>query len=125
MWVAVALALVAAAFSRFALVLAIPVFAWLVLRERPAGERTRAAIGFGAVLALGAALWIAYNQARWGVWYDIGYSAWYHQDGAGSPEGSPFQLRYFPYHQFWSFSSSSRSFNGPGRSWCRDTTVSR
>src|SRR5580692_2378935 len=50
----VALALVAAAFSRFSLVLAIPVFAWLVLRDRDAGERRRAAIGFGAVVALGA-----------------------------------------------------------------------
>jgi hypothetical protein len=98
----VAAALVGAAFSRFALVLAIPVFAWLVLRERTPGERRRAAVGFGAVIALGAVLWIAYNQARWGVWYDIGYTAWYHQDAVGSPVGSPFQLRYFGY-QLWSF----------------------
>jgi hypothetical protein len=98
----VALALAGAAFSRFALVLAIPVFAWLVLRDRAPRERTRAALGFGAVIALGAVLWVAYNQARWGVWYDIGYTAWYHQDSAGSPEGSPFQLRYFGY-QLWSF----------------------
>ena len=98
----VALALVAAAFSRFALVLAIPVFAWLVLRDRAADERRRAAIGFGAVVALGAVVWVAYNQARWGVWYDIGYTAWYHGDSAGSPDGSPFQLKYFTY-QLWSF----------------------
>ena len=98
----VGLALVAAVFSRFALVLAIPVFAWLVLRERTPDERRRAAIGFGAVIAAGAVLWVAYNQARWGVWYDIGYAAWYHQDSAGSPAGSPFQLRYFTY-QLWSF----------------------
>lgn len=98
----VALALAGAAFSRFALVLAIPVFAWLVLRERVPAEQRRAALGFGAVIALGAALWVAYNQARWGVWYDIGYTAWYHQDSAGSPDGSPFQLRYFGY-QLWSF----------------------
>ncbi len=98
----VALALVAAAFSRFALVLAIPVFAWLVLRERAPVERRGAAIGFGAVVAAGAVLWVAYNQARWGVWYDIGYTAWYHQDSAGAPLGSPFQLRYFSY-QLWSF----------------------
>jgi hypothetical protein len=93
----VALALVAAAFSRFALVVAIPVFAWLVLRDRVPAERHRAAIGFGAVVAVGAVLWVAYNQARWGVWYDIGYTAWYHQDGAGSPDGSPFRLEYFTY----------------------------
>jgi hypothetical protein len=98
----VALALVAASFSRFSLVLAVPVFAWLVLRDRTAPERRRAAMGFGSVVVLGAVLWVAYNQARWGVWYDIGYTAWYHQDSAGSPEGSPFQLRYFPY-QLWSF----------------------
>jgi hypothetical protein len=98
----VALALVAAAFSRFSLVLAVPVCAWLVLRDRPAPERRRAALGFGAVIALGIAVWVAYNYARWGVWYDIGYTVWYHQDSAGSPVGSPFQLRYFPY-QLWSF----------------------
>jgi hypothetical protein len=98
----VALALVGAAFSRFSLVLAIPVFAWLVLRERAPEERRRAAIGFAAVVALGAVLWVAYNQARWGVWYDIGYTEWFHQDSAGSPVGSPFRLRYLPY-QLWSF----------------------
>jgi hypothetical protein len=98
----VALVLVAAVFSRFALVLATPVFAWLVLRDRAPGERRRAAIGFGAVIALGVVLWVVYNQARWGVWYDVGYTAWYHQDSAGSPAGSPFQLRYFGY-ELWSF----------------------
>jgi hypothetical protein len=98
----IALALVGAAFSRFALVLAIPVFAWLVLRNRTPLERRNAALGFGGVIALGAVAWVAYNQARWGVWYDIGYTAWYHQDSAGSAVGSPFQLRYFPY-QLWSF----------------------
>ena len=82
--------------------LAIPVFAWLVLRERAPGERRRAAIGFAAVAVAGAGLWVAYNQARWGLWYDIGYTAWYHQDSAGAPYGSPFQLQYFPY-QLWSF----------------------
>jgi len=105
----VALALAGAAFSRFALVLAIPVFAWLVLRDRPPAEMRRAAIGFGAVIALAAVLWVAYNQARWGVWYDIGYTEWYHQDGAGSPEGSPFQLRYFGY-QLWSFFVQAPAF---------------
>jgi hypothetical protein len=98
----VALALIGAVFSRFALVMAIPVFVWLVLRDREPGERRRAAIGFGAVIVAGAVLWVAYNQARWGLWYDIGYTAWYHQDSAGSPAGSPFGLRYFTY-QLWSF----------------------
>jgi hypothetical protein len=98
----IALALAGAAFSRFSLVLAIPVFAWLALRDRGPHERRRAAIGFGAVLAAAAVLWVAYNQARWGVWYDLGYASWYHQDSAGDPAGSPFQLRYFTY-QLWSF----------------------
>jgi hypothetical protein len=98
----IALAVAGAAFSRFALVLAIPVFAWLVLRDRTPVERRNAALGFGGIIALAAVAWVAYNQARWGVWYDIGYTEWYHQDSAGSPVGSPFQLRYFPY-QLWSF----------------------
>jgi hypothetical protein len=98
----VALGAVAAVFSRFALVVAVPVYAWLVLRDCDAPARRRAALGFGAVVAAGAVLWVAYNEARWGVWYDIGYTAWYHQDSAGSPVGSPFQLRYLPY-QLWSF----------------------
>jgi hypothetical protein len=98
----VALAAVCAVFSRFALVVAIPVYAWLVLRDRDARSLRNAAIGFALVVAAGAALWVAYNEARWGVWYDIGYTEWYHQDSAGSPVGSPFQLRYLPY-QLWSF----------------------
>ena len=98
----IALALVAAAFSRFALVMAIPVFAWLVLRDRTPQERRAEALGFGSMILLGAVIWVRYNFARWGVWYDIGYTAWYHQDTAGSPVGSPFQLRYFG-HELWSF----------------------
>ena len=98
----VALALVAASFARFSLVLSIPVFAWLVVRERPMAEQRRAALGFAAVVALGLGLWLAYNYARWGVWHDIGYTRWYNEDSAGAPVGSPFQLRYFP-HQLWSF----------------------
>jgi hypothetical protein len=105
----VALALVAAAFSRFSLVLALPVFAWLVLRDRAPDERRNAALGFGAAVAFGAVLWVAYNQARWGLWYDIGYTAWYHQDSVGSPFGSPFQWRYLPY-ELWSFFVQAPAF---------------
>jgi hypothetical protein len=49
-----------------------------------------------------AAFWVIYNLGRWGTWYDIGYTAWYHQDQAGQPFGSPFQLKYFGY-ELWSF----------------------
>ncbi len=93
----VALLAVCAFESRFSLVLAIPIYAYLVLRDRPRAEATREAIGFGAVCIVGAILWVAWNLARWGVPTDIGYTAWYHQDTAGSPYGSPFQLRYFWY----------------------------
>ncbi|HET9030111.1 MAG TPA: hypothetical protein VFN49_08040 [Candidatus Aquilonibacter sp.] len=91
----VALYACAALLSRFDLVLALPVYAYF-LRSR------RSLATYGAVLVPVAALWVAYNVGRWGTWYDIGYTAWYHQDPAGSPVGSPFQLRYFPY-QLWSY----------------------
>jgi hypothetical protein len=98
----VALGAAAAVFSRFSLVLAIPVYAWLVLRERDGAGRRAAALGFGTVIAVATILWLAYNELRWGVWYDIGYTQWYHQDSAGSPGGTPFHLRYLGY-QLWSF----------------------
>ena len=105
----VALGAAGAAFSRFSLVLAVPVYAWLLLRERPEAERRRAVAGFAGVTALAVVAWVAYNEARWGVWYDIGYTAWYHQDSAGSPTGSPFALRYLPYQL--------RSFFVQGPAW--------
>lgn len=57
---------------------------------------------FAAVLVAGAILWALYNRARWGVWTDVGYTNWYHQDEAGMPTGSPFRLEYLP-NQLWSF----------------------
>ncbi len=92
--------------SRFTLVLALPVYAFLLACEPGAlrlGTRWRARIGsFAAVLIPVAALWVWYDVARWGTWYDLGYTTWYHQDQAGSPFGSPFQMQYLPY-QLWSF----------------------
>lgn len=85
-----------AAFSRFSLVLAIPVYAILLWYDAPAEKRRAAFTGFAAAGIFAAALWIFYNYARWGVWYDVGYTAWYHQDQAGSPTGSPFRLSYLP-----------------------------
>jgi hypothetical protein len=90
LWAALAL------FSRFTLVLAIPLYAALLWPDR---ARLRL---FAQALVPVALVWIGYNLARWGTWYDIGYTAWYHQDPAGSPVGSPFQLHYLPY-QLWSF----------------------
>lgn len=84
-----------AVLSRFDAVLALPVYAYLL-------ESRRSLATFGAMLAPFVAFWVIYNLGRWGTWYDIGYTAWYHQDQAGSPVGSPFQLRYFGY-ELWSF----------------------
>ncbi len=92
----VALYACCALLSRFGLVLAVPVYAWMLRPSR------RELASFAAMLVPFAAFWVWYNEARWGVWYDIGYTAWYHQDPAGMPTGSPFRLSYFPY-ELWSF----------------------
>jgi hypothetical protein len=68
--------------------------------ERPFGNATTwrsVTLSFVAVLVPVGILWTWYNFARWGTWNDIGYTAWYHQDQAGLPTGSPFRLEYFPY----------------------------
>ncbi|HZV76774.1 MAG TPA: hypothetical protein VFF63_03325 [Candidatus Babeliales bacterium] len=108
--------------SRFSMVVALPVYAYLLVvlchPQRSAGaavtlsgasesERSRRAKGeglasFATVLAVVAVLWVLYNQARWGTWSDVGYTTWYHQDQVGMPTGSPFRLQYLPY-QLWSF----------------------
>jgi hypothetical protein len=106
----VALWAIAAAGSRFSLVLAIPVYAALLLANDAKPEswrfdraRLRAPlVGFVGVLLAAGALYIAYNLSRWGTIADIGYTSWYHQDSAGSPTGSPFRLQYLTY-QLWSF----------------------
>jgi hypothetical protein len=84
--------------SRFSMALAIPVYGYLLWQP----HRIRSLAAFAGVLAGVALLWVSYNLARWGVWNDIGYTAWYHQDQAGMPSGSPFRLEYLP-NQLWSF----------------------
>ncbi len=84
--------------SRFSMALALPIYAYLLLQP----HRGRRVESFAAVLGGVALLWVAYNFARWGVWNDIGYTAWFHQDQAGMPTGSPFRLEYLP-NQLWSF----------------------
>ncbi|MBV8148853.1 MAG: hypothetical protein JO092_07160 [Candidatus Eremiobacteraeota bacterium] len=96
--------------SRFSLVLALPVYLYLVLSGTPdevatqaEGRRKQTALAsFIFVLVPVVALWLLYNHARWGTWSDIGYTTWYHQDQAGMPTGSPFRLSYLPY-ELWSF----------------------
>jgi len=89
--------------SRFALVMAIPVYGALLFFDAPPAERRRQILIYAATLAPCALLWIGYNEARFGVPYDIGYTLFYHQDQImGSPFGSPFALANFP-TQFFSF----------------------
>lgn len=103
----VAILAACAAESRFTMVLALPIYAamlWLGVGaqkdERP-GQARRVA-SFVVTLVPFVLLWIGYNEARWGVPYDIGYTAWYHQDSAGSPTGSPLRLAYLS-NQLYSF----------------------
>jgi len=98
----VALWAVCALASRFTFVLALPIYAYLLATDGDGlftlSARTRSALlTFGAALVPFAALFVWYNYARWGTWSDIGYTAWYHQDQAGMPTGSPFRLLYLPY----------------------------
>jgi hypothetical protein len=96
----IALLAICAAESRFTMALVIPVYAILLARDPD--RKPVSWIGFGGVIAAAGALWVLYNEARWGTVTDIGYTTWYHQDQAGMPTGSPFRLQYFGY-EFWSF----------------------
>ncbi|HEV2262171.1 MAG TPA: hypothetical protein VGR69_07805 [Candidatus Rubrimentiphilum sp.] len=106
----VAIWALAAAGSRFSLILAVPVYAVLLIATNPQAAslqidraRMRSALaGFLGVLMVGGIGYIAYNLSRWGTVADIGYVTWFHQDQAGSPTGSPFALQYLGY-QLWSF----------------------
>lgn len=107
-WI-VALCAVCATESRFTLVLVLPVYAALLWYR---GQRRAADWAPGiAIVAAAAGLWLWYNMARWGVPYDIGYTAWYHQDSAGLPTGSPFRLQYFGY-ELWSMFAQVPAFIG-------------
>lgn len=88
--------------SRFSLVLAIPVYLYLLLadpqRPRALSQHWRKTVlSACAVLVPVAILWVIYNELRWGTWSDIGYATWYHQDDAGMPTGLPFRLQYLGY----------------------------
>jgi hypothetical protein len=92
--------------SRFSMIGALPVYVYMLLPARTEVDEQRQNVmriaSFASVLVAAGILWTLYNLARWGTWYDIGYTTWYHQDQAGSPTGSPFRLSYLPY-QLWSF----------------------
>jgi hypothetical protein len=94
----VALWACAAVEARFSMVLALPVyFAMLMWPSGVKQNFTRTAAPFLGIVAIFVTAWIGYNELRWGLPTDIGYTNWYHQDSAGSPTGSPFDLRYFAY----------------------------
>ncbi len=100
--------------SRFSLLLALPVYAYLLATDpdrplSPGRNAVRALLSFAGALIPFAVLWVLYNEMRWGTWNDIGYTAWYHQDQAGMPTGSPFQLQYLGYQL--------QSFFVQGPSW--------
>jgi hypothetical protein len=88
--------------SRFALVMAIPIYGALLALDAPPAERRRTLLTFAATLLPCALLWVAYNEARWGLPNDIGYTLFYQQDSMGRPYGSPFGIVNFP-TQFYSF----------------------
>ena len=100
----VALFAVCALESRFTMAVALPVYAamlWFGTGLDPDRDRDRRATGrallqFALTLIPAACLWVWYNELRWGLPYDIGYTAWYHQDSVGMPDGSPFRLSYLP-----------------------------
>jgi hypothetical protein len=80
--------------SRFTLVLALPIYAALLATDPAIDQRKRKVLSFIVPLLPFAALWVLYNEVRWHVPYDLGYTAWYHQDSAGEPTGSMFRLQY-------------------------------
>jgi hypothetical protein len=88
--------------SRFSMIVAVPVYAFLLATESPRDVQVRRLGSFCAMLVPVGILWVLYNEARWGTLSDIGYSAWYHLDQVGMPTGSPFRLAYLP-NQLWSF----------------------
>lgn len=106
----VALYAAAACESRMSLVLALPIYAYLLTigglgtnaRDLSWAQRFAMLRSMALTLAPVVAVVLWYNLARWGVWYDIGYTEFYHRDSWGQPTGSPFQIGYLPY-EIYSF----------------------
>ena len=104
----VALLAVGAFESRFSMVLAVPFYALFLMRggiapevERPTRAQMVARLrSYALVFVPVVILWVTYNEVRWHVWYDIGYTEFYHQDSWGQPTGSPFRLAYVPYELY-------------------------
>ncbi|GAC1356207.1 MAG: hypothetical protein NVSMB31_16820 [Vulcanimicrobiaceae bacterium] len=91
--------------SRAPLLFAVPLYAYLLCAgsiPETAVLRAGKLVPYGLTLLGGVAVWMGYNEWQWGVPYDIGHTLYYHQDGWGSPAGSPFSLSFLPY-QLYSF----------------------
>lgn len=89
----VALWAFAAAFSRYPLLPAIAVYAWLVYLT--AGRRGVRAFALVALPLVAA--WIAYNEARWGTVFDVGFTLFWKIMDARSKTGEPaFGLAHVP-----------------------------
>jgi hypothetical protein len=80
--------------SRFPLVMALPLYAVMV---GPARLRS-----YAAAIAGGVVFWVSYNEAQWGLPYDIGHHIFFLQDPFGESSGSPFDVKYLP-NQLYSF----------------------
>jgi hypothetical protein len=76
--------------ARFPLVMALPMYLLLC-----AGWAA-----FLGVVGAGCGAWVAWNEAQWGLWYDIGHAIFYNQDSFGEPTGSPFDIKYLPYQLY-------------------------
>lgn len=92
--------------SRFTMIMALPLYVYLLrtgdLGELGVRKNWRELEGMAWVLMGGAVLWLGYNKLMWGTWNDIGHTVYFHGDSWGHKTGSPFQLAYLPY-QFYSF----------------------
>jgi hypothetical protein len=83
--------------SRFSVVLTAPVIAyWLVFGFAESRRAWRRLIPAAVTLVPFVLLYMVYNEARWHVPLDEGYTLWYHQDQVGSADGSPFSFANVP-----------------------------
>ncbi|HEV3156595.1 MAG TPA: hypothetical protein VGZ00_04550 [Candidatus Baltobacteraceae bacterium] len=100
----VALYACCAAETRFTLLLALPFFAYILASGGWYSEdhhlNWRSLRGFTLTVGVGTLLWVVYNELRWGLPYDIGYTNFYRQDTWGQTTGSPFRLSYVPYQLY-------------------------
>ena len=104
--------------SRFTIIGALPVLAYLTYLgnldtyRQTFDGRLRRLVAFLALVAVYFVLWMAYNYVRWGVVWDAGHTIFFHQDdSAGSLFGSPFGLENIPYQLYSFFVLPPRFFN--------------